>query len=381
MIDFHKRKNESEIDYIIRICAAKPNIGTWYDVADIINDELDRNCNESTYRKMYRAYEIGEGVPSNENTDVYVMAKATYKLRDERRKLNKHIVDKAKEENVVDQIKECIEKHIHRTGVITHTPLPSSENDLIVHLSDLHTGIDIDNFFNKYNDEILKYRLSKYASKVIDVATLHRSENCFLVLGGDMISGIIHQDLRLENGYNVIQQVMMASNYIVEFIETILPYFNEIKIVSVPGNHSRVSAKKEQNFKGEFFDSLIPFYIKCYYRGYPNISIIDGLVDESIQCFTVRDNLCIATHGDKDTPKTVADRITMMLGEKPKIIIMGHRHQNGYGSPSGVKVVEGGSCSGIDNFCIANRIKGEPEQIILVVDNDGIDCLYDVNLN
>lgn len=50
-----RRPSESEQAYIYRICDNKEKFGTWYDVCDILNAELNRDWNESAYRKQYQA--------------------------------------------------------------------------------------------------------------------------------------------------------------------------------------------------------------------------------------------------------------------------------------------------------------------------------------
>ena len=48
-----KMNDENEFEYIYRIGSLKDQIGTWQDVADILNEELGYEYTESRYRKMY----------------------------------------------------------------------------------------------------------------------------------------------------------------------------------------------------------------------------------------------------------------------------------------------------------------------------------------
>lgn len=43
MLELHKLAKETDNEYIYRICAAKDQIGTWDDVADVINKELGQD--------------------------------------------------------------------------------------------------------------------------------------------------------------------------------------------------------------------------------------------------------------------------------------------------------------------------------------------------
>ena len=54
---YKRYEGESEEELIYRICEDKDQIGTWSDVADILNDLLNVNYSESTYRKKYSAFQ------------------------------------------------------------------------------------------------------------------------------------------------------------------------------------------------------------------------------------------------------------------------------------------------------------------------------------
>ena len=57
-LDFLLRKDvELEEEYIYRIWSHKDDIGSWYDVADIINENLGYEYTESKYRKQFQAYQ------------------------------------------------------------------------------------------------------------------------------------------------------------------------------------------------------------------------------------------------------------------------------------------------------------------------------------
>ncbi len=48
---------------------------------------------------------------------------------------------------------------------------------------------------------------------------------------------------------------------------------------------------------------------------------------------------------------------------------------------NGVKVVQSGSLTGAgDSYTIEHRLTGKPSQTLLVCDENGIDCIYNVEL-
>jgi UDP-2,3-diacylglucosamine pyrophosphatase LpxH len=174
---------------------------------------------------------------------------------------------------------------------------------------------------------------------------------------------------------------MTASTYISDFASELSKIFNKVNVYSTAGNHGRCMPNKEDSLKGENLDMLIPFYMKARLQNYSNIVIHGNEVEESVAMFTVRGNLVNSCHGDKDSVSNVVQRFTMMFNAKPSVVLMGHRHTNGMTTVYNTKVIESGCVSGNDNYCLDKRLLGRPEQTVLVMNNDGIECLYDIQLD
>lgn len=45
------------------------------------------------------------------------------------------------------------------------------------------------------------------------------------------------------------------------------------------------------------------------------------------------------------------------------------------------KVIESGCCSGSDNYAVSIRKVNKPEQTVSVIGENGLICLYDIQLN
>ena len=65
-----------------------------------------------------------------------------------------------------------------------------STNDLLIHVTDIHAGIEIHNWKNDFDEDILKNRIEKFTSDIVNIRELHNSENAYIVIG-EIISGII----------------------------------------------------------------------------------------------------------------------------------------------------------------------------------------------
>ena len=394
MLDFDYKRHEDEgvLEYEYRICGCKDQIGTWQDVADLLNEQLGQEYTESKYRKQYQEMskivtikpqltcdksELLEEIKEQRR----LLEKAKIQMRDERNEVSRLYRENARRESFSDMIKRCIEGY--EPAGFTCFRFDSSNSDtteMIVPISDLHFGVNINNMYNTYNKDIASDRLSRYLGKVLEIARRHNTENVSVVLLGDQISGLIHTSLRLENNENVIKQTMDAAELISNYIYTISPHFKKVSVYSVSGNHSRLQPEKVLNQKGEDLDKFIPFYVKAKLQNCDNVTIYDNTIDESVASFVCKNMLVYAVHGDRDSIGNVVQKLTMMTGNKPDIVYMGHLHTNQYMTVYDTKVIQSGCISGSDSYCMDNRLRSKPEQAVSVIGDNGLECVKDDTL-
>ena len=72
---------------------------------------------------------------------------------------------------------------------------------------------------------------------------------------------------------------------------------------------------------------------------------------------------------------------TLLFGMRPDIVLLGHRHTNGMTTIADCKIIESGCCSGTDAYAVSIRKANRPEQTVSVIDNNGLVCLYDIQLD
>lgn len=226
----------------------------------------------------------------------------------------------------------------------------------------------------------MKDRLNRYLDKIFEVQLRHGSENAFVILS-ELVSGIIHNELRIENNQNLIEQFLTVANYISEFLVEMSYRFNTVNVYVCPGNHSRISPKKEDSLKGENIDHLAIPFLQAKLQNFKNIIFNENKIEESIAMFNVRNNIVMSSHGDKDTPNNVVQKFTLLFGMRPALVYLGHRHINGLTTVYNTKVIESGTLCGIDNYALDLRLNSKPSQTISVITESGLDCLYDVKFD
>ena len=395
----NRKAGENEEQYLWRLGQAKDS-GLidldWNGIADIMNREFREDeseyRSESAYRKLYQCAVklFNAGVfdkYTSEDERIRELLEAKHalqiekqKLSDERTELNRALREQARKEAYIDLVSRQIQNVEPLKLEYTEKDYRSTDNDLICHITDLHAGIDIDHWYNRFNMDILRERLWNYLDQLFVIQKRHNSQNCYVVIG-EILSGLIHHELRIENNENVVEQFIYVSSLLSEFLTEVSKKFNKVYVYVTPGNHSRVVANKEMSLRGENFDVLLPHYLKASLQNYTSIVIEDNMKDCDVAIFKVRNSNVFGVHGDKDEISNVVQRFTMIFGIKPDIVLMGHRHTNAMTTIYDAKVIQSGCVSGSDNYCLDRRLKNRPEQTVSVVDDDGLVCIYDVKVD
>lgn len=257
--NYKRFDGESDDELILRICNDKENIGTWNDVAAVLNSLLDCNYTESAYRKKVQYFRKVLDANQSKFTDGaaqlkelkeerILLEKERVKTRDERNEYRRLIREEARKESYKEQILRSIseyhgqpldyDKRKQFNGIL------KSDNDLVISVTDIHAGIEIDNWFNKYNTEVMYDRFRQYLDKIFEVYLRHGSENIYVIIS-ELISGLIHNSLRIESNQNLIEQFLSVSDCISQFLSELSYKFNEVHVYVCPGNHSRLHAKRK----------------------------------------------------------------------------------------------------------------------------------------
>lgn len=301
------------------------------------------------------------------------------KIRDERAATNKVYRDIARAESIKDIISSAIVPY-DKNDFLNIVQYEGSGHDLIVCLSDLHTGAGIDSAWNKFDKEILKARVESYVTQVFNIVERHAAEKIHVLLLGDLINGHIHINTRVQNNENSIEQVMTAAELVSNFVAELYEVCQHIDVYSVSGNHSRVFPNKDEQVVGDELEALIPFYMKARLQNLAGIEVKTDKLDPTFGGFKARNSLVMYAHGDKDSPSNVVEHLTMMVKQPIDLVFLGHRHTNGMTTVHGTKVIESGCVCGTDSFAVGLRKNDVPQQAVAVIDDGGLECLYDVKL-
>ena len=393
MTEYRRFENETPDELIYRICSDKEKIGSWNDVAKIINELLDYDYGESTYRKKFQSFQKmfsanqskfanDKAILDDISEQRRELERAKIQFRDERNAWQKQNYTTARVDQKLDYLEDVL-KEQGKVNFSINSPVHiNSDSDMLVMLSDLHIGQCFDSMFGKYNSDIAKERLEKYLNEIIKIQKRHGCENCFVSIQGDLLSGNIHKTIAVTNRENVIDQVKLASELISSFCYELTKVFKTVYMQDCSGNHSRLD-RKDDALHSERLDDLIAWNVGMFLSHIPNFKVLKDKLDIGIAKFNIRNKVYLATHGDFDnfSKQGVAD-LSFMIGYIPYAILCGHRHFPAMSDFNGVKMIQCGSLVGSgDDYTIEKRLTGKASQTVCICTDNGIECYYPIELN
>lgn len=386
MDEFKKKNDETLDEYMMRIGqACSERKLTWDQAAELLNQVTGSDYGECRYRKTYKSWKAGYDYALEHACgdavadDIQRLKIEQIKARDERVAVNKVYRDIARAESIKELITAAVVPY-EKSDFLNVVQYQGSGHDVIVCLSDLHTGSGIDTAWNKFDKEILKARLESYVAQIYNIVARHSAEKVHVLLLGDLINGHIHVNTRVQNNENSIEQVMTAAELVSIFVAELYEVCQAIDVYAVSGNHSRVFPNKDEQVAGDELETLVPFYMSARLQNLPGIDIKTDKLDPTFGGFKARNSLVMYAHGDKDSPVNVVEHLTMMVKQPIDMIFLGHRHTNGLTTVHGTKVIESGCVCGTDSYAVGVRKNDVPQQAVAVIDDNGLECLYDCKL-
>lgn len=392
-ITSYKRfENESDEELIYRITGEKESIGSWQEVANILNELLGTEYTESKFRKQRQAFDKmleanrSKFVDSdNQLKEIQIqtreLERAKIKFRDERNAWQKQNYTDARVEEKLDAL-ELELRSLGNVNFSIHDNIEiQSDNDILVILSDLHIGQCFSSIWGEYNSDIAKRRLNQLLNEIISIQKIHQSQNCYISCQGDLLSGNIHKSIQVTNRENVIEQIKLATELISSFCYELSKCFGTVFMTNVSGNHSRMD-RKDDAIHDERMDDIISWGIELSLKHIENFHVLKRNLDTGIADIPIRGKSYIAVHGDYDSfSKSGVSNLCMSLGFLPYAITFGHMHTCAVDEANGVKMIRGGSLAGSgDSFTIEKRLTGKPSQMVCVCNNKGVVAYYPVEL-
>lgn len=274
--------------------------------------------------------------------------------------------------------------HSSHTKWLTPPRITNSKGIPLLVLSDIHFDEVVLSEqiqgLNSYNREIATKRIQHTINTAIALLTNEikdaKYEGFVLCLGGDMVSGNIHEELAETNEAAILQTCMRLIEILIEGIAKLRDVFGKVYVPCVVGNHGRLHRKPRM--KNRVFDNyewLIYSFIKKHFANDPRVTV--DVPDGSDIQFRVFNKSILLTHGDQFSGGNGISGIftPLMLGMSRKqkrnasvknpfdLMICGHFHQ----LIMTQSLIVNGSVKGYDEYAFQLNFPHEPPQQALIV--------------
>lgn len=243
--------------------------------------------------------------------------------------------------------------------------------------SDWHWGEVVDpgqiGGVNEFNLKIAHERARRMVQNTVDLLNNHmvnpQYPGIVFCLGGDMITGDIHEELMATNEREVMPTLVDLWGVLVWCIETLADKFGKVFVPAVGGNHGRNTKKmraKGRNFTS--FDWLLYQFLSKRFEGDARVTFY--IPDGPDALFSIYGHRYLLTHGDQfrggdaligalgpivrgDHRKRARN---MQIAADYDTIVMGHWHQ----LMQTQRFIVNGSLIGYNEYAYNNNFGFEP---------------------
>lgn len=244
----------------------------WYENREDILSKTDDDSHIDSYSRNYDAKKTEFNI--EEELKVKKLERENNLLRDRNKKLLDEVEIYKEETN--------IKKNLERSfvpKVIKSTPsiIKGRESAIVLQWSDWHIEERVDlrsvNGLNEFNLSIADKRINQLlndTSRIIDtIKGPYKSKKIVIHLGGDFITGNIHDELKESNHLLPTEAIIEAQNKIAGAIDFLLDKTGlPIEIVTSTGNHGRMTQK--QRISTELGNSLEHYMYYVLGESYKN---------------------------------------------------------------------------------------------------------------
>lgn len=266
------------------------------------------------------------------------------------------------------------------TPVSQVAPTGAAHHRQLLQLSDFHGGevVSLDNTggLNEYDWQIMDDRVEEMLHGVLS----HKKYSPELTgldisFGGDMVSGNIHDELANTNQYPLAEQGVKMGIMEARIIEFLAPHYEEIRVLSVPGNHPRLVKAPAAKNTHDNMDWVSAMIAKVMTESLDNVSSF--VVGSSTLIHQIAGLNVYVMHGDgirSSMPGVPWGGIMRRVNEieRMQTVDIDHYLVHHFHSPNivqGGRILVNGALKGVDEWVLKNFGGGErPTQLLTTFD-------------
>lgn len=228
---------------------------------------------------------------------------------------------------------------------------------------------------NEYSIATAHKRARQMVERTIDLLTNHMVNPDYpgivFALGGDMVTGDIHEELSVTNELEIMPTVMDLSGVLIWCIETLADELGRVFVPCVTGNHGRNTRKMRAKGRNHTsFDWLTYVMLERHFQRDDRVRFF--IPDGPDALYQIYGHRYLLTHGDqfRGGDGMIGALGPILRGDHKKrsrnnqidmgfdTMLMGHWHQ----LIQLQRVIVNGSLKGYDEYAYANNFGYEPPQ-------------------
>ena len=400
MTKYKRFENESDEELVLRICSDKDKIGTWSDVADILNELTGNEYTESKYRKQFQSFQKmlaanqSKFVDSNAqleeiNEKIRTLQKERNKLQTEKLEYNKWLREEARDEMILESITNAI-SNLHPLNIPEYIPPYDSRKAYLLCFGDAHYGIEFQlkdlfgNILNEYSPEIFEKRMWELFNQVVYLIQKEDIDELNVWELGDGLQGILRLNSQLMKlRYGIIDSSILYANFLAEWLNELSTYVSIKFQMVVDSNHNqvRICNAPKNAFPEENMSKSMLVFIKERLKDNPNITIIENPTGMNYGMMT--DWNVLGIHGEVKNLSTAINEFSRAYGTPLDYLVGAHCHhlsQKETGIRSEVLSIR--SIIGVDPYGLSLNKTSDAGASLFVFDQlKGKTCEYSLKLN
>lgn len=294
---------------------------------------------------------------------------------------------------VIGSMSRKVEELQPPAWIIKPSGTPSAPGVPTLFISDLHWGETVFpsqiNGVNEYNIRIARERMTTLVDSAVHLLQIISPKMMYpgivVPLGGDMISGNIHDELTATNELNSMPAVEDLYSVLVGVIKALADRLGNVFLPCVTGNHGRDTKKIwNKDRHATSFDWLLYRFLARYFDGDKRVTFY--IPDGSDAYYKVYDHAYLLTHGDqfRGGDGLIGCLGPIIRGDHKKrsrnaqiemaydTMLLGHFHQYLHHG----RVIVNGSLKGYDEFAFANNFGFEQPQQALFLNHPKYGITY-----
>lgn len=285
-----------------------------------------------------------------------------------------------------DLIARCVSSIVALPPSVPYTPPAEAkkyraDEDAVLLLSDTHLGEVISaeetGGLGHYDFDTFIARMEYLADGVRNFLTknmaAHRFGTLHIFMLGDMVSGMIHEEIEATNELHIVDQVFAGALIFAQMFRELAAEFPHVEVTCIVGNHGRIKSKPYFKHKMVNWDFVLYEVLAAYLTKTRNITF--DIPRSFLHVKEVRGHRFVLMHGDGiksalSIPLYGVNRraanLTEILGTFD-YLCMGHFHELAQlKSWKGERIING-STKGADEFALMLGLASEPVQLLFGV--------------